>query len=375
VDGGLLSDDAPTLEVADANVPSQFVEAAAPPEPVFSEPAMAPAAMGLPLWTPEPASSPVAEASSASVTPSGSGMSSIREIDAFAGAAVPPVVAQAVAAPEGRTQETQDDNQFEIDAPVVAMATHAGVITETDHEEIDLALDIRPDATLELARDLTLDVAPDLNDLNDELSVTDDALAALIAESESLDAAAALDVVAAPDTLEMGSVEVELDTAAPQEATELEPARPMELEVVTAEPIVEAVAEPNVEAVVEPILEAVTEPDVEAVAEPIVEAFAEPLAEPVLEAAPEVEPAIELESALESEVVAQVAEVIAFTARSTAVAESVELEPMGLLQDEQEQPVSVIAMPSKSAATVVALERMLRRVQARRRQLMAESVA
>ena len=46
-----------------------------------------------------------------------------------------------------------------------------------------------------------------------------------------------------------------------------------------------------------------------------------------------------------------------------------------VLQDEQEEPVSVIAMPSKSAATVVALERMLRRVQARRRQLMAESVA
>jgi len=48
---------------------------------------------------------------------------------------------------------------------------------------------------------------------------------------------------------------------------------------------------------------------------------------------------------------------------------------MELLQDEQEEPVSVIAMPSKSAATVVALERMLRRVQTRRRQLMAESVA
>jgi hypothetical protein len=88
-------------------------------------------------------------------------MSSVREIDAFAGAAVPAVVAQAVAAPESRTQETQQDNQFELDAPVVAMATHAGVVTETGHEEIDLALDSGRTATLELARDLTLDVAPE----------------------------------------------------------------------------------------------------------------------------------------------------------------------------------------------------------------------
>jgi len=366
VDGEAMSDHAPTLEVADADASSQFeVQAAAPQEPVFSEAAMAPAAMGLPLWTPEPASSPVAEAASASVTPSGSGMSSIREIDAFAGAAVPVVV--------------EEDIQFEIDAPVVATAAHGGV-TETKQEEIDLALDIKPDATLELARDLTVDVGPDLSD---ELSVTDDALAALIAEAESLDAAAAMEVVAAPDTLEMGSVEVELDTAAPLDTIELEPADTMGLDLAVAASNVEAVAEPIVEAVAEPIVEAVAETNVEAFAEPVVEAFAEPnveavaepSVEPVLEAALEMEPAIELESAIESEVVAQVADVIAFTARPAAAAESVELEPMELLQDEQEEPVSVIAMPSKSAATVVALERMLRRVQARRRQLMAESVA
>ena len=317
VDGEAMSDPAPTIEATDAGVSSQFeVQAAAPPEPVFSEPAMSPAAMGLPLWTPEPASSPVAEAASAPVTPSGSGMSSVREIDAFAGAPVPSVV--------------EEDIQFEIDAPVVATAAHAGVT----------------------------DVAPDLSD---ELSVTDDALAALIAEADSLDAAAAMEVVAAPDSLELGSVEGELDTAAPLDAIELEAAVPMELEVATAESIVEAVAESTVEAVAEPHIET--------------EAVAEPLVEPVLEPALEMEPAIELESALESEVVAQVADVIAFTARPAAAAESVELEPMELLQDEQEEPVSVIAMPSKSAATVVALERMLRRVQARRRQLMAESVA
>jgi len=148
----------------------------------------------------------------------------------------------------------------------------------------------------------------------------------------------------------------------------------MELELATAEPMVEAVAEPMVE-VAEPTVEAVAEPIVEARAEPIVEAIAEPIVEPVLEAA--LEPTIELESAAEfvPEVVPQVAEVIAFTARPTAVAESVDLEPMELLQDEQEEPVSVIPMPSKSAATVVALEQMLRRVQTRRRQLMAESVA
>ena len=339
VDGEAMSDPAPTIEATDAGVSSQFeVQAAAPPEPVFSEPAMSPAAMGLPLWTPEPASSPVAEAASAPVTPSGSGMSSVREIDAFAGAPVPSVV--------------EEDIQFEIDAPVVATAAHAGVT----------------------------DVAPDLSD---ELSVTDDALAALIAEADSLDAAAAMEVVAAPDSLELGSVEGELDTAAPLDAIELEAAVPMELEVATAESIVEVNAEPVVEAVAEAIVEATAESNVEAfaesnveaVAESATEAFAEPLVEPVPETA--LEPSIELESALEiaPQVVAQVAEVIAFTARPTAVAESVEIEPMELLQDEQEEPVSVIAMPSKSAATVVALERMLRRVQTRRRQLMAESVA
>ena len=137
VDGEAIADHAPTLEVADADVSPQFeVEAAAQPEPVFSEAAMAPADMGLPLWTPEPASSPVAEAATAPVTPSGSGMSSIREIDVFAGE---PVMAKAPAAPESRAQEIQaaqqtyetvEDVQFEIDAPVVAMAAHAGV-TET----------------------------------------------------------------------------------------------------------------------------------------------------------------------------------------------------------------------------------------------------
>ena len=311
--------DAP-FEVADAAISEFEADVPAQSEPGFAAPDMAPAAMGLPLWTPEPASTPVAAvapapvaAVSAPVATSGTGMSSVREIDAFAGAPSTPVIT----APD----------EFESDPPVVAIATDATVT-----EEID------------------------------------DALEALIAETESFDAAAALDVVAAPDALELGSVEIELadlaavepvvesvaESALESRAPALEPepavelASAVELEsAVEPEPVLELSSAVEFESALElePVLESV-EPAVEL--EPALELglVAEPEPAAALEPAIEIESAVEIETAPELEVAAQLAEVIAFA-----------------------------ATPSKSAAKVVALEQMLRRVQTRRRQLMAESVA
>jgi hypothetical protein len=330
----VVHDERPTVDVADAA-------------------AMAPAAMGLPLWTPEPASSPIAEALPVPATSTGSGMSSVREIDVFAGA------------PLQVAAQVEDDLQLEIDAPVVAVAALAGA--QADPQSRVVIEDVTPEATPYVAQD--------------ELGVTDDTLAALIAEAESLDAAAALQTVEVSDALELGSVEVELDTA----AVEFEAAAPMDLELAhvaqAVDPIVEPVFESAAEPVLESALEAVLEPALE---EPAIEL--EAVAEP--EVVAEFAPAEEIEEVQEVEEVEEVAEVraevIAFAARSTVVAEDVEPEPMVFLHDEQEEQeeqedavAQVVAMPSMSAtaARVAALERMLRRVHARRHQLMAESVA
>ena len=207
---------------------------------------------------------------------------------------------QVVAAPESadpqahadpQTRDRQDDEQFEIDAPVVAIAAHVGV---TETEEAGIAFDVIPPVTGD-----TFGVTP-----SPTPTMSDDAIAALIAEAESLDAAAELEVVTAPDPLELGSVEVELAGAAPVEAMELEAASPMDLELASHQPIAELVVEPTAELMAEPIAESVPEPIAESIPEPIAESVAEPIAEliaePVVEAvvaSAVVEPAIEVEPA------------------------------------------------------------------------------
>jgi hypothetical protein len=301
-------------------------------ETEFATPAMTPPEMGLPLWTPEPAASAMAEpAPSNSVMATGTGMSSVREIDAFAGAPIP--VQAAVTEP---VQES---------APIDMSVGELGVIDET--------------------------------------------LAALIAEADSLDAAAdlqvqtpsALEGADAPEfgeaielgaddlqSVELAAVEME---AAPLAAT----SDAVEFEEVSTPVVMDAVREDIVEVVTAPIATEIDKPEV---APAVVHAEA---AEPEVELAPAAMDVVQVEASsvqvnvqVVEEEREQPAEVIAFASRPLPAPLVAESQAMELLPDE-EASVQPVTSPRKGAATVVALERMLARVHARRLQLMAESVA
>ena len=300
----------------DARVDEDEYEVVAEPEPMPApvaasadpSPTMAPADVGLPLWTPS-VEEPAAPAAAASVA--ATGMSSIRDLDPFAGAASP---AAAQAAPE------------------------------TPHA-------IMPVVT-------------------DQFAAADPTIVALIAEADTLEAAAEGEIAALAEVpaeiraieieeveedqaIELGRLEAaaeEGDFTAPVAAFEAEPAVAIELSAT------EAMAELD-QVSTEFATTSAAEPD---------------------SVAPEPPSAV---AAVQETLVADAAVEVAL-GEAASVDDIVDLAPAAF--GAFEHPAAVLAFapvpepaPTRpfATATLAALERMLGRVQVRRSQLMAESVA
>ena len=320
-----------SLEAGDEPLAEKAVEfesvSSSAETPEFATPSVTPPEMGLPLWTPEPAASAMAEAAASHpVTTTGAGMSSVREIDAFAGA---PVSAEAAV-----TRPAQES------APAALAVEDLGVIDESLAALIAEADSLEAAADLQIQTPAALESA-DVAEFNEaiELEASDDQSVELAAVE--MDAAP---VAATPDAIDMQDVPTPVVMQAVQE------------EVVTTAVAMESAAP---EVAPSAVQAEAADPDVELAPEmDVVE-----LEAPSLQ--------VDVQTIEESE---HPAEVIAFASRPSPPAQMVEPDPMELLPDEQ-AAVQPIATPRKGAAAIIGLERMLARVQARRLQLMAESVA
>jgi hypothetical protein len=328
------ADEAIRANSADPDLPLNHLDAAGAVETfepaaglsLESAPAMAPADMGLPLWTPEPApqaepAEPAPVARPAAATAPGSGMSSVREIDAFAGVPIPE--------PAAAAQEA-----------VAGPADHADAVEF------------------------------------DQFAGADDAIAALIAEADSLEAAAGL---ATSDVIELDAAADEI-VAPLVEFSAVDSDAAIELAAIEESTAIQLSAEefpsPAVFAGVEP--EAITEAD-EVWAEPVVESAADAVLAESTElevAAVLAEPAVQAEGAPEVQAVAALSEVEPETEQAVVAAEAasiVSAEPAAATVIPIAAAVSVAR--SGNERTIIALEQLLGRVQARRLQLVSQSVA
>jgi tetratricopeptide (TPR) repeat protein len=151
----------------------------------------------------------------------------------------------------------------------------------------------------------------------------------------------------------------------------------------TAEPIAAAVAEPVAEEVAEPIAEVTAEPIAEAAAQAVAQSVAEVVAEPTAAAEPEVE------VATDPVVEAAVSAVVEFDSRSRmqfddtpgefglsdAIVAAAVQSSVAHMHLAEIVPMARAARSDPHAPTLVKLERFLAQVQARRRELMRQSVA
>lgn len=445
-------------------------------------PSMVPPEMGLPLWTPgADAAEEVDAVANAliSPTPASNEILGLRsapepageaEIQTFARAAAPTVEPPTPLATTPAPTPIPDPEPVLEVAAEVAPEPVAAVAPQPVAE-------IAPEPIIEVAQAPAIDVeatAAIATDAADELGVTDEDLAALIAEADSLDAAAALEVSADLPELQVGTLEVasaevdgsvaeleaavaefeartpeaepqfavvQFDAGVPEPVTataEIE-STPVELEsgsvvfAAAAQELEEAPIElaPPVDvlAEVEPAIELADDlfqltppvaligdlPDEEAQEfEPVETVSGTPLLDAIVEEPEPVEPeVIEPEPEVVEPVAALVeTEAVVFEPEpALAAPEPTVVEPVAALVESEPQihepatgfvePVIEIAEPvaamvevpeevrdevepvvvavaaagAKGAATIKALERLMAQVQARRVQLMAESVA
>jgi hypothetical protein len=399
VDGDVeVSVETSSLAVAEEDLPLQpataFAEAAADVEFVpDTAPAMAPADMGLPLWSPEAVAEP-APVAAVDHQPQ-SGMSSVREIDAFAGV---PVVASAEAPAVERlptelhagplaAAPTDDDVLSDPTlAELIAESASLDSVAELESAELGATLDLEAADPEPLGR-LEADLAADLGvveELESILGPGNGTIEVQASDEEAPVDLAAMQEFAGEQLTASASVELPVEFAAPSEPEFVEApvaeavaetfdervahaAAEIVEPAVVAETIVETVGSGAADAVAEAaavgLVEAVAEPEPQ-----LVEAAAVPAEAPVAETIADV-----VEAAV-ADVVAELAEAPAAEELSEVVAAPVEV-PV-------EAPVPVAAVvelvdhrAARTAATVAALEHMLARVEARRQQLMTQSVA
>jgi len=372
--------------------------AAAPPPPVAP-----PAAVAAPVPPPPAAAAPapVAPAASAASEPvkaaaaaPGSGMSSVREID-FANApsanapvpAMPAKVEPSVAAVESR-EERAETAGAAADAYAVSDADIQALLAES--ESLDAAVSL-PAAQETVSLDaMALGTEDPLSALAEPeppapavsyTSVTEPISVDLdldtppygIAMPQAEQGGVAAEAQADSVPLEMSEVEAVAETAvevaAPMAEAAFELTAPLADAASEAEELFEAALE-----VAAPILDAaleVQQPELVEVDEPVVAAQAEPVVAPEPEvhiaAAIEVSPA--LESAPEIDVVSEID--VAPAIEAVAAAAVAELASVAAVAD----VVSIEVGRTAAKSSLPALERLLTKVQARRAQLMAESVA
>jgi tetratricopeptide (TPR) repeat protein len=337
---------------------------------------MAPAEMGLAMWSPAPPDEPVM----VPVESHPSGMSSVRELDPNAGFVT-------MATPDISVEEPTLARKDALDRMAVSEADIAALIAEADSLEA-AAEEIDSDEP-----ELVLDAGMDLGDLNlddVELGISRGPAAAPEVAEVAVAPQPAVETVPAvlipsdePERYaETSSVE-EASVAVTPVATEPEPVEQLGV-TVEVEPVEEPVAAAavEVEPVEEPVAAAAVE--VEPVEEPVAAAAVEvePAEEPVAAAAVEVEPAEEPVAAAAVEV-EPVEEPVEEPGIAAAVAIALVEQAPVLSEAAHAHVAEVVSMARAGTAgageparsPVVALERFLARVQARRRQRVAESVA
>ncbi|HXT70002.1 MAG TPA: tetratricopeptide repeat protein [Vicinamibacterales bacterium] len=355
---------------------------------VATAPTMAPPDLGLPLWSPEPAAESVVEAvANTQIQTPASGMSSVREIDAFAGVPAPAIEVEQEEAPVAELPVTM--SSVEQAGLGVSDDALAALIAEADSLDAVAELEVAAtpsEAQPEIEAPVVALAATDAI----ELESPETTEFAAVAE-QPIELAPAENVELVAETFEFDSTAVEIEMepvvfepaavkAAEPEISEPEPVATEEIgeeeqAVAFVEPPVVAEVEPEIVAEVEPEVVAQIEPEVVAVfeapvvaePEPEIVVLAEPevvaAAEPVAEAEAEPEPEFAVAAMVDTPAAVAVAEVLAF------VRPEVPETPI------ESTPVAVSASRKKGEVTILALERMLRRVQARRLELMAESVA
>jgi tetratricopeptide (TPR) repeat protein len=340
---------------------------------------MAPAEMGLAMWSAAPPDEPIMP-NMVPVESHPSGMSSVRELDPNAGFVT-------MATPDISVEEPTLARKDALDRMAVSEADIAALIAEADSLEA-AAEEIDSDEP-----ELVLDAGMDLGDLNlddVELGISRGPAAAPEVAEVAVAPQPAVETVPAvlipsdePERYaETSSVE-EASVAVTPVATEPEPVEQLGV-TVEVEPVEEPVAAAavEVEPVEEPVAAAAVE--VEPVEEPVAAAAVEvePAEEPVAAAAVEVEPAEEPVAAAAVEV-EPVEEPVEEPGIAAAVAIALVEQAPVLSEAAHAHVAEVVSMARAGTAgageparsPVVALERFLARVQARRRQRVAESVA
>jgi hypothetical protein len=297
--------------------------------------------LSLPLWSPEPVSNSAVEVvANAPLHAPASGMSSVREIDTFAGVPVP--------GPPDEVPSAQACVEPAVEDVGVTDESLAALLAEAD--SLDEVEELRMTARSPVVA-LTAIEPPAI----DAADVDSPTLELAGGEAAALDAGES--VLAPDEVVELAAVDVTFETeplvfeTATVERAVLEPAT-----VDVPEPEIASEAQPPV--VTEAALAAVV-PDATESSDVVADE-----AEPAVVAASPLPPSDVVEDVME-EVTAPAAEVLAFV-RPEPQPEVV--EPVG-------EPAAVEVSLKKGEATIVALDRLLARVHARRRQLMTESVA